>query len=71
MKPTVKQHKYYNGNNGINLNYIKNIEKYHDYNIYKPKKNILETNIYGNPPKNVVPNRKLSPLGKKHQLIKI
>lgn len=39
--------------------YIKHLEKYYDYyNVYKPKKNLLEPN------RNVVPNRKLSPMKK-------
>lgn len=38
---------------------LKNIEKYYDYyNVYKPKKNVPDNT------KNVVPNRKLSPIRK-------
>ena len=54
--------------------YIKQVEKYYDYNVYKPKKSILEAGSpihYGHGSvSKVIPNRKLSPIGKK-QLIKI
>lgn len=43
---------------GSNI-YLKNLEKYYDYyNVYKPKKNIIEIG------KSVVPNHRLSPLKK-------
>ena len=49
--------------------YIKQLEKYYDYNVYKPKKNIADMSPnYG---QKVIPNRKLSPIGRKQHLIKI
>jgi hypothetical protein len=63
--PIIK--KYKNSDNK-HSKYLKQIEKYYEYNIYKPKKNIIEQSspVYGG---KIVPNRKLSPLNKK--LIKI
>jgi hypothetical protein len=50
--------------------YIKQLEKYYDYNVYKPKKNIVD--MSPNYAQKIIPNRKLSPIGKKpNQLIKI
>jgi hypothetical protein len=64
--PAVKKPKYEDHKQG---KYIKQLEKYYDYNIYKPKKNIVDMSPhYG---QKVIPNRKLSPIGKKQQLIKI
>lgn len=58
----VKYNKYSidkNKDSGSSNIYLKNLEKYYDYyNVYKPKKNIIEIG------KSVVPNRRLSPLKK-------
>lgn len=52
-------------------NYLKNIEKYYDYqNIYRPKKSSIDSSmIQGSGYNKIIPNRKLSPL--KKNLIKI
>jgi len=60
-KPKYEDHKQ--------AKYIKQLEKYYDYNIYKPKKNIVDMSPqYG---QKIIPNRKLSPIGNKQYLIKI
>jgi hypothetical protein len=55
--------------------YLKQLEKYYEYNLYKPKKNVLEPIIphgsHGAHINKIIPNRKLSPIGGKKQLIKI
>ena len=61
--------KKYKNSDNKHSKYLKEIEKSYEYNnIYKPKKNHMEGSPYGSLNK-VVPNRKLSPIGKK--LIKI
>jgi hypothetical protein len=59
----VKYHKYtLDKKNNANGNYIKNLEKYYDYyNVYKPKKNVIEAS---SKMVNIIPNRKLSPIRK-------
>jgi hypothetical protein len=71
--PMVNKYKS-NEKHGVNLNYLKNIEKYYDYNVYKPKKNNLDSSLDQGlirPGAKVIPNRKLSPIGKGKQMIKI
>ncbi len=58
--------KYKNSDNK-HSKYLRQIEKYYEYNVYKPKKNIIDVNQ--NYQGKIVPNRKLSPIGKK--MIKI
>lgn len=56
----VKYNKYTIEQKNANNGYLKNIEKYYDYyNIYKPKKNNIDTG-------RVIPNRKLSPILRKN-----
>ncbi len=56
----VKYNKYTIDVKNHNGSLIKNIDKYYDYyNIYKPKKNVVE-------PKSIIPNRKLSPIARKN-----
>jgi hypothetical protein len=56
----VKYNKYTIEKKSPNGNYLKNIDKYYDYyNVYKPKKNVIEGSKIS-----VVPNRKLSPIRK-------
>ncbi len=48
--------------------YLKQLEKYYEYNLYKPKKIVDSNSPHLN---KVIPNRKLSPIGGKKQMIKI
>jgi len=48
--------------------YIKQLEKYYEYNHYKPKKIILDHSQRVD--QKIIPNRKLSPIAKK-QIIRI
>lgn len=62
---SINKHKYIDKNS-----YLNKLDKYYDYNIYKPKKYSPDGSHGSHSGIKVVPNRKLSPLGKK-QLIKI
>jgi len=56
----MKYNKYSMEKKNPKANYLKNIDKYYDYyNVYKPKKNLVDVSGI-----QVVPNRKLSPLKK-------
>ncbi len=58
----VKYNKYTIDKKYQNPSHLKNIDKYYDYyNIYKPKKNNIETG-------RVIPNRKLSPIQRKNMV---
>jgi hypothetical protein len=58
----VKYNKYTIDKKNLNGNNLKSIDKYYDYyNIYKPKKNVIELGQKVN----IVPNRKLSPILRK------
>jgi len=63
-----------NVNKNKDKNNLKSIEKLYDYhNMYKPKKGSLDSSMNSGSPHGgkLVVNRKLSPLHKKQQLIKI
>lgn len=60
----VRYNKYSIDKKNTNGNYLKNLEKYYDYyNVYKPKKNSVESSSTGRNG-GVIPNRKLSPIRK-------
>lgn len=69
--PVLKKPKYEDKQS----KYLKQLEKYYEYNLYKPKKNVIEPTSphlsHGAHAHKIIPNRKLSPIGGKKQMIKI